>query len=88
MRVKLQKRYQCVAAIQDNLLYHFATMIYQTYEWLRKFGDDKIGLAVNKKHGMKHNEYICCSCGFVTDRDQNAVLITQNKIGGGGWLGL
>lgn len=39
-----------------------------------KTGDDKIGLDGNKKHGTKHNEYICYSCGFVIDRDQNAVL--------------
>ena len=39
-----------------------------------KTGDDKIGLAGNKKHGTKHNEYICYSCGFVADRDRNAVL--------------
>jgi putative transposase len=39
-----------------------------------KTGDDKIGLNGNKKHGTKHNEYICYSCGFVGDRDQNAVL--------------
>ena len=39
-----------------------------------KTGDDKIGLNGNKKHGTKHNEYICYSCGFVSDRDQNAVL--------------
>ena len=39
-----------------------------------KTGDDKIGLDGNKKHGTKHNEYICYSCGFVADRDQNAVL--------------
>ena len=39
-----------------------------------KTDDDKIGLDGNKKHGTKHNEYICYSCGFVADRDQNAVL--------------
>lgn len=38
-----------------------------------KTGDDKIGLDGNKKHGTKHNEYICYSCGVVADRDQNAV---------------
>lgn len=39
-----------------------------------KTGVDKIGLDGNKKHGTKHNEYICYLCGFVADRDQNAVL--------------
>ena len=39
-----------------------------------KTDDDKIGLDGNKKHGTKHNEYICYSCGFVADRDRNAVL--------------
>ena len=39
-----------------------------------KTGDEKIGLDGNKKHGTKHNEYVCYSCGFVADRDQNAVL--------------
>lgn len=39
-----------------------------------KTGDDKIGLDGNKKHGTKHTEYICYACGFVVDRDQNAVL--------------
>ena len=134
VRTKLQKRYQRVAAIQNDLLHHFTTMIYQNYDTVViedlnvqamqmtkkaknlhrslfgrfrllmeykaikfnkklivanqqypstqrcsscghvKTGDDKIGLAGNKKHGTKHNEYICYSCGFVADRDQNAVL--------------
>ena len=39
-----------------------------------KTGDEKITLSGNQKHGTKHNEYICYSCGFVADRDQNAVL--------------
>ena len=39
-----------------------------------KTGDEKITLNGNKKHGTKHNEYICYSCGFIADRDQNAVL--------------
>ena len=39
-----------------------------------KTDDDKIGLDGNKKHGTKHNEYICYECGFVDDRDHNAVL--------------
>ena len=134
VRTKLQKRYQRVAAIQNDLLHQFTTMIYQTYDTVViedldvqalqmkkkaknlhrslfgrfrllmeykavkfnkklvvanqfypstqrcsscgnvKTGDDKIGLAGNKKHGTKHNEYICYSCGFVADRDRNAVL--------------
>lgn len=39
-----------------------------------KTGDDKITLQGNKKHGTKHNEYICYECGFEADRDKNAVL--------------
>ena len=39
-----------------------------------KTGDDKITLRGNKKHGTKHNEYICYECGFEADRDKNAVL--------------
>ena len=39
-----------------------------------KTGDEKITLSGNQKHGTKHNEYICYSCGFVANRDQNAVL--------------
>ena len=134
VRTKLQKRYQRVANIQNNLLHQFTTMIYQNFDTVViedldvqemkmkkkaknlhrslfgrfrllmeykaikfnkelvvadqfypstqrcsscghvKTGDDKIGLAGNKKHGTKHNEYICYSCGFVADRDQNAVL--------------
>ena len=134
VRTKLQKRYQRVSAIQNDLLHHFTTMIYQNYDTVViedldvqamqmkkkaknlhrslfgrfrllmeykaikfdkelvvadqfypstqrcsncghvKTGDDKIGLAGNKKHGTKHNEYICYSCGFVADRDRNAVL--------------
>ena len=134
VRTKLQKRYQRVADIQNDLIHHFTTMIYQNYDTVViedldvqamqmkktaknlhrslfgrfrllmeykaikfnkkliiadqfypstqrcsscghvKTGDDKIGLAGNKKHGTKHNEYICYSCGFVADRDQNAVL--------------
>ena len=134
VRTKLQKRYLRVANIQNDLLHHFTTMIYQNYDTVViedlnvqamqmkkkaknlhrslfgrfrllmeykaikfnkelivadqfypstqrcsscghvKTGDDKIGLAGNKKHGTKHNEYICYSCGFVADRDQNAVL--------------
>lgn len=39
-----------------------------------KTGDDKIGLDGNKKHGTKHNEYVCYKCGYKADRDKNAVL--------------
>ena len=39
-----------------------------------KTGDEKITLSGNQKHGTKHNEYVCYLCGFVADRDQNAVL--------------
>ena len=134
VRTKLQKRYQRVADIQNDLLHQFTTMIYRNYDTVViedldvqamqmkkkaknlhrslfgrfrllmeykaikfdkklvvadqfypstqrcsscghvKTGDDKIGLDGNKKHGTKHNEYICYSCGFVADRDQNAVL--------------
>ena len=134
VKTKLQKCYQRVTAIQNDLLHKFTTMIYQTYDTVViedldvqamqmkkkaknlhrslfgrfrvymeykaikfdktliladpfypstqrcsncghiKTGDDKIGLDGNKKHGTKHNEYICYSCGFVADRDQNAVL--------------
>lgn len=134
MKTKLQKCYQRVTAIQNDLLHKFTTMIYQTYDTVviedldvqamqmkkkaknlhrslfgrfriymeyksEKFGktliiadrfypstqrcsncghiktgDEKITLNGNKKHGTKHNEYICYSCGFIADRDQNAVL--------------
>lgn len=39
-----------------------------------KKGDDKITLSGNKKHGTKHNEYVCYECGFEADRDYNAVM--------------
>lgn len=39
-----------------------------------KTGDDKIGLDGNKKHGTKHNEYVCYKCGFAANRDYNAVM--------------
>ena len=39
-----------------------------------KTGDDKITLSGNKKHGTKHNEYVCYECGFEADRDKNAVM--------------
>ena len=37
-------------------------------------GDEKITLQGNKKHGTKHNEYVCYECGYSNDRDENAVL--------------
>ena len=134
VKTKLQKCYQRVTAIQNDLLHKFTTMIYQTYDTIVieglnvqamqmqkkaknlhrslfgrfrlymkykaikfdktlisadpfypstqrcsncghiKTDDDKIGLNGNKKHRTKHNEYICYSCGFIADRDQNAVL--------------
>lgn len=134
VKTKLQKCYQRVTAIQNDLLHKFTTMIYQTYDTVViedlnvqamqmqkkaknlhrslfgrfriymkykaikfnktlisadpfypstqrcsncghiKTDDDKIGLNGNKKHRTKHNEYICYSCGFIADRDQNAVL--------------
>ena len=39
-----------------------------------KTGDEKITLSGNKKHGTKHNEYVCYECGFTEDRDYNAVM--------------
>ncbi len=44
-----------------------------------KKGDDKITLYGNKKHGTKHNEYVCYNekCpnyNKVVDRDKNAML--------------
>ena len=134
VRIKFQKCYQRVTAIQNDLFHKFTTMIYQAYDTIViedldvqamqmqkkaknlhrslfgrfrlymeykaikfnktliladqyypstqrcsncghvKTGDEKIGLDGNKKHGTKHNEYVCYSCGFVADRDQNAVL--------------
>ena len=134
VRNKLQKCYQRVANIQNDLLHKFTTEIYHNYDTIviedldvkamqmqkkaknlhrslfgrfRQFmeykankfgkeliiadryypstqrcsqcghvkrGDDKITLNGNKKHGTKHNEYICYECGFETDRDKNAVL--------------
>ena len=38
-----------------------------------KTGEDKVRLDGNKKHGTKHNEYICYECGAIMDRDENAV---------------
>ena len=44
-----------------------------------KKGDDKITLYRNKKHGTKHNEYVCYNqkCpnyNKIVDRDKNAML--------------
>jgi putative transposase len=38
-----------------------------------KTGDDKLTLEGNKKHGTKHNQYICYACGAEMERDENAV---------------
>ena len=38
-----------------------------------KTGADKVGLDGNKKHGTKHNKYVCYECGAVMERDENAV---------------
>ena len=133
-RTKLQKCYQRVTAIQNDLLHKFTTDIYHKYDTVviedldvqamqmqkkaknlhrslfgrfRQFmeykadkfdkqliladryypstqrcsqcghvktGNDKIGLDGNKKHGTRHNEYVCYECGFEADRDKNAVL--------------
>ena len=40
----------------------------------QKKGEEKITLQGNKKHGTKHNEYVCYECGYKNDRDENAVL--------------
>lgn len=134
VRTKLQKCYQRVNNIQNDLLHKFTTMIYYQYDTVviedldvksmqmlkkaknlhrslfgrfrlqmeykaNKFdkklivadryypstqrcskcghvktGDDKITLSGNKKHGTKHNEYVCYECGFEADRDWNAVM--------------
>lgn len=39
-----------------------------------KTGDEKITLSGNQKHGTKHHEYVCYTCGYEDDRDHNAVL--------------
>lgn len=39
-----------------------------------KQGEDKLNLQGNQKHGTKHHEYICYECGYINDRDENAVL--------------
>ena len=134
VRTKLQRCYERVTNIQDDLLHKFTTGIYHKYDTVViedldvqamqmqkkaknlhrslfgrfrlymeykadklgktliladryypstqrcsncghvKTGDDKIGLSGNKKHGTKHNEYICYECGFEADRDYNAVM--------------
>ena len=134
VRTKLQKCYERVANIQNDLLHKFTTEIYHNYDTVviedldvkamqmskkaknlhrslfgrfrlymeykaNKFGkeliiadryypstqkcsncghvktgDDKITLSGNKKHGTKHNEYVCYECGFEEDRDKNAVM--------------
>ena len=45
-----------------------------------KTGEDKVGLDGNRKHGTKHNEYICYECGTVMDRDENAVMNLLNLV--------
>ena len=45
-----------------------------------KTGEDKVGLDGNRKHGTKHNEYICYKCGTVMDRDENAVMNLLNLV--------
>lgn len=37
--------------------------------WI-KTGDEKITLHGNRKHGTKHNQFICHHCGYTADRDQ------------------
>ena len=134
VRTKLQRCYQRVTNIQNDLLHKFTTEIYHNYDIVViedldvkamqmskkaknlhrslfgkfriymeykadkfgkeliladryypstqrcsncghvKTGDDKIGLDGNKKHGTKHNEYVCYECGFTENRDKNAVL--------------
>ena len=39
-----------------------------------KTGDDKITLQGNKKHGTNHHEYHCYECGYMDNRDHNAVM--------------
>lgn len=45
-----------------------------------KTGEDKVGLDGNRKHGTKHNEYICYECGSIMDRDENAVMNLLNLV--------
>ncbi|MHA8263084.1 RNA-guided endonuclease InsQ/TnpB family protein [Lactobacillaceae bacterium Melli_B3] len=40
----------------------------------RKNKDDRITLSGNKKHNTKHEQYICYNCGFIGNRDKNAVV--------------
>ena len=35
-----------------------------------KTSDEKITLRGNKKHGTKHNEFVCNGCGYRADRDE------------------
>ena len=134
VRTKLQRCYQRVTNIQNDLLHKFTTEIYHNYDTVViedldvkamqmskkaknlhrslfgrfrlfmeykadkfgkelivadryypstqrcsncgyvKTGDDRITLHGNKKHGTRHNEYICYECGFEADRDYNAVM--------------
>lgn len=134
VRTKLQKCYQRVTNIQNDLLHKFTTEIYHKYDIVViedlnvkamqmskkaknlhrslfgrfryqmeykadkfgkeliladryypstqrcsncgyvKTGDDKITLSGNKKHGTKHNEYVCYECRYEADRDYNAVM--------------
>ena len=45
-----------------------------------KTGEDKVSLDGNRKHGTKHNEYICYECGAIMDRDENAVMNLLNLV--------
>ena len=45
-----------------------------------KTGEDKVGLNGNRKHGTRHNEYICYECGAIMDRDENAVMNLLNLV--------
>lgn len=134
VRTKLQRYYERVTNIQNDLLHKFTTEIYHNYDTVViedlnvqamqmskkaknlhrslfgrfryqmeykadkfdkelilanryypstqrcshcghvKKGDDKITLQGNKKHGTRHNEYVCYECGFKADRDYNAVM--------------
>lgn len=38
-----------------------------------KTGDERVGLAGNRKHHTGHNEYVCYQCGAEMRRDENAV---------------
>ena len=39
-----------------------------------KMGDERLTLSGNQKYGTKHHEYVCYQCGYIDDRDHNAVL--------------